>query len=1017
MPLALLAALLVQAAAQDTASLKGARTPAYAPDGRIAVSIDGDLYVQVAANGAWLRLTKGSAWDRDPAWSRDGSSLVYSSNASGRFSLYRLAVGGTNENQPERLTTPRDDDSAPNVAADGSITFVRGFGGAARVWIRTADGAERRLTNRESAEIAPAWSPDGLRVAYIQLFETGRRLLIRTLATGRDGIAVGDRMPERLAWSPDGSRIAFSTIAGAAGRAGIYVVPVNASYVNFVASRRGDVAWSADGKQFAIAEIDEGGPGYNGDPARLGDRAVRDPFGTRSTLAIITAPVAPDADRREALIAAPRILAERNTNVFEQVWQRSADLYFGNGTPRGPSAQWEALANRYRPQAAAAKDDDELQRVLHKMIRDRPPLRQSATGRAAVSSAHPVATDAGLEIFTAGGNAVDAAAAVSFALGVVEPDASGVGGYGQMVIALAKLESPKLIDFMTRVPEDAGLQNTSLLVNGRYPPDGPVLANVPGTVAGMHSAFKQYGSGKVTWKQILAPAIRAAREGYIVSEGLATTLSTEREHFLKYEGSKKLFFRDNKPLVAGDTLKNPDLAWVLEQIADRGADGFYRGVVAQRLADDLRGKGSAMKVSDLNRYFAADREPVHGMYRGYTIYSSAPPVSGGADLVGKFNLLEQYGPVRPYFDDASSLHAALASWTLVPRGRSADPAFWPVDINAMTSKDSAKVRWSCFRADRAIRAADLRPDSLACAPQASRASDNGARPENANSPSGARPDADALPELGSANQSIIERIADATVERGCGADHAVEVTFCHAAGTTAFVVADNQGNAVSVTQTLGTWGGNFYVSPGLGFIYNDKLTSYGTDPSAYGARLPFARHGSTLAPTVVMRGKRPVFAVGAAGNAWITSAVYETLLGLMDYGMNPQQALELPRFLPGGRGGGGAFIPAEAPLFAMEIPAGAASGAAAGAGGRGGGGAPPAAGGRGGAAPGPVTVQVEDGFSPDVIKRLREMGYEFDFVSLKGELREGYGAAIAIDGRRVTAGADPRRSGTAGAVP
>jgi gamma-glutamyltranspeptidase/glutathione hydrolase len=977
-----LAALLAcsgTALAQDAASLNGSRSPAYASDGRLAVSIDGDLYAQVAPGGAWLKITSGTAWDRDPAWSRDGRSIVFSSNRGGKFSLWRLPVGGTGTNTPERITNANDDDSSPSVAADGSIAFVRGFGGAARVWTRGTDGTEKRLTNRESAELAPAYSPDGTRIAYIQVFETGRRLLVRTIANGRDGVASADRMPEKLAWAPDGQRIAFSTTASGAGRAGMYIAAANASYVNFVGSRRGDVAWSPDGKTLTVAEFEEGGPGYNGDPARLGDRAVRDPFGPRSQLVALTAPVAPDADRREANVSAPRDLAARNTDAFEQVWKRSADLYFARaGASR---TQWESLANKYRPQAAAAKDDDELQRVLHKMLRERPNLRDPATGRAAVSSAHPVATEAGLEIFRLGGNAVDAAAAVSFALGVVEPDASGPGGYGQMVIALSRLEKPALIDFMTRVPEDAGLDNTSLMTNGRYPSDGPVLANVPGTIAGMHSAFKKYGSGKVTWKQVVAPAIRAAKEGYVISDGLATTLSTEREHFLKYEGSRKLFFPNGKPLNAGDTLKNPDLAWVLEQVADRGADGFYRGPVAEKLINDFRSKGSPMKLTDLSRYFAADRVPVSGMYRGYTLYSSAPPVSGGADLVGKFNLLEQFGGVRPYYDDAASLHAALASWTLVPRGRVADPGLWPIDIEAMTSKDSAKVRWSCFRNDRAIRQADLRPDSLSCAPI--KASND-------------------APELGSAIRHLL---SDVTAAEGCGQDHAIEVTFCHAAGTTAFAVADNDGNAVAVTQTLGTWGGNFYVTPGLGFIYNDKLLSYSTDPSAYGARLPFARHGSTLAPTVVMRGRRPVFAVGAAGNAWITSAVYQTLIGLIDFDMTPQQALELPRFLPGGRGGGGAFIPQEAPLLPAE------PGAPAGGGGRGGG-----AGGRGGAT-GPVSIQVEDGFSPDVIKRMRELGYEFDFVSLKGELREGYGAAVAIDGRRVTAGADPRRSGAAGAVP
>ena len=199
------------------------------------------------------------------------------------------------------------------------------------------------------------------------------------------------------------------------------------------------------------------------------------------------------------------------------------------------------------------------------------------------------------------------------------------------------------------------------------------------------------------------------------------------------------------------------------------------------------------------------------------------------------------------------------------------------------------------------------------------------------------------------------------------------MTVCHAAGTTAYTVADADGNAVAVTQTLGTWGGNFYVTPGLGFLSNDKLTSYGTDPTQYGSRLPFARHGSTLAPTIAFKGDRPVFAVGAAGNAWITSAVYQTLLGGLDYNLGPQAALELPRFLPGG-----------------GAPGGASAGTR-------------------------YSLQLEDGFAPQVIERLRTLGYDLSFVSARGELREGYGAAIRINAKSVTAGADPRRAGAAGA--
>ncbi|NCW46309.1 MAG: hypothetical protein EBV77_12785, partial [Gemmatimonadaceae bacterium] len=409
------------------------------------------------------------------------------------------------------------------------------------------------------------------------------------------------------------------------------------------------------------------------------------------------------------------------------------------------------------------------------------------------------------------------------------------------------------------------------------------------------------------------------------SDGLATTLATEREHFAKYEGSRALFFRDGKPLQRGDSLRNPDLAWVLEQIATKGADGFYRGDVAAKYADDLRAKGNAMKRSDLERYFANEREPVCGTYRTYRLCSSAPPVSGGADLVARLNLLEQVPTLKRYTDDASSLHAMLSAWFLTPssRNRIADPAMWPVDVASMVHKDTAVARWQCFNADRALTPASVRGDTLACL----KAAQPAASPGNDAEASVARPR-----------------------ESPCGDDHAHEMSVCHAAGTTAFTVADANGNAVAVTQTLGTWGGNFYVTPGLGFLSNDKLTSYGTDPTQYGSRLPFARHGSTLAPTIAFSGSRPVFAIGAAGNAWITSAVYQGLIGALDFQLGPQAALEQPRFLPGG-------------------------------------------GGNSSAASAPYNIQLEDGFAPHVVQRLRALGYDLTFVSARGELREGYGAA------------------------
>jgi gamma-glutamyltranspeptidase len=726
----------------------------------------------------------------------------------------------------------------------------------------------------------------------------------------------------------------------------VYVSPTDGRYVNFAALRTGVPVWAPDGRTIVIAERDADDAGYNGDPDRIVDRAATETFAARAgELTTIQAPAAPDETPATLPVGAAVDRAARNAEAFDRLWERVDRVYFSDAAAAASRARWRALRDTFRPRAQAARTDAELEAVLHALVRERPLLRPEASGRAAVSSAHPVATEAGLEVLRKGGNVVDAAVAVSFALGVVEPDASGIGGYGEMLVYRAGMERPVLIEFMARVPEEASLANASLLENGRYPSDGPILAMVPGTVAGMHSAWQRYGSKKVPWADLLAPAIRAARDGYVVSDGLGTTLARERASFARYEGSRALFFRNGRPRVAGDTIKNPDLAWALEQIAKGGADAFYRGAVAQRIVADLRGQGSAIRSTDLARYFAADRTPVAGTYRGLTVYSSAPPASGGATLVAQLNLFEHHPTPKLYTEDAATLHAMISAWQLVPsgRGRVGDPSLWPVDTDVFSNKDSARVRWRCFDPARALTPRVL--GNVAACDSAQRASSG--------------PGFAAGVDL-------------------CDAEIHAAGAVCRASGTTAFAVADAEGNVVSVTQTLGTWGGNFYVSPGLGFLYNDKLTSYGTDPAGYGARLPFARHGSTLAPTIVFRGngsaRRPILAVGAAGNAWITSAVYQTLVGVVDFGLSPQRALELPRFLPGGRGGG----------------------------------------------PGPtggVAVTIENGLSPEVSARLRAMGYRLNPVSVLGELRMGYGAAVVIESGKVTAGADPRRSGHAGAIP
>lgn len=921
----------------------GARHPAFAADGRLAVSIRGDIWV-IPAVGSWQRLTSGGASDREPAWSSDGSFIVFASDRGGKLDLWRVtAVAGAAAGPPQQLTRSSQPDGQPTVAPDGSIIFTRGRGAGAQLWIRDATGGESRFTDSRATERSAVVSPNGTRVAYVSFDATGRTLHLRTLATRSDSAVITDARLDRVAWAGDDHHIALIP----ARTDSVRVLDLQSRSMIAFTGPRSEPAWSPDGRRVAIADVvPEEAFGYNGDPDRLGDRTLVNYFAPGGGLSIgdvgaVGAPVsAPASDR-----------AERNGDAFDQAWMRTAQLYYSADDARDHRARWEKLKSKFRSRALAAADDHELRMTIHQMLAQRPPYRQAATGRAVVSSAHPTATEAGLTIFRAGGNVVDAAAAVSFALGVVEPDASGIAGYGQMLIFQPGMDKPKLIEFMSRVPEDAGIGGQSA-PTGRG--GGPATANVPGTVAAMYLAWQRHGSKKVSWADIVAPAIKAARDGYVVSEGLATTLTVEREGFMQSPASRALFYKDGRAARVGDTIRNPDLAWTLEQIAKYGADGFYKGEVAQKLVDDLRARGSVIKMSDMARYYAADREPVATTYRNFTVYSSAPPGDGGATLAARLGLLEQFRNPKRYTEDAATTHAMIAAWQLVPstRNRIADPGFWPVNTEPFTNKDTARIRWTCYDPSRALVTSAIRVDSGGCVKATA----------------------------GGAPSLAVTSAPPACEPHGYGAP---DVGPCRAAGTTAYVVGDAEGNLVAVTQTLGTWGGSFYVTPGLGFLYNDKLNSYagGNAIDGYGLRLAYARHGSTLAPTIAFEGtgakKKPVMAVGAAGNAWITAAVYQTLAGMIDAGLDPQAALEQPRFLPGGGGGG--------------------RGAA-------------------GAGPAGVGITIEDGFSPAVMRQLEAMGYRPSYVSLMGEVRMGYGAALKIERGQITAGADPRRAGSAGAI-
>ncbi|MHC4066341.1 MAG: gamma-glutamyltransferase [Planctomycetota bacterium] len=932
----------VQAPDTNAVLQAAVRSPTFSPTGRLAVEINGNLWMaerMVPDGGSLVPVTSGPEWDRQPSWTPDGTTLVFSSDRGGRFDLWMIVVGANGEaDEPKRLTDSPEPDVEPDVGPDGEIVFVRGRNATANLWVRSADGGLRQLTTERGAERSPTFSPDGQQIVYVSERSGRRQLRLRAVDNqNQDNVIIPDMPVEFPSWSPDGQLIAFTTRGG---RHGVWVTPVDGSYTNLVTGRRAAAAWSPDGQHLALAELPRSGPGYNGNPNRVADREAGDVLPSEGRLWIVRAPTALDTELREVAVKATGSRAAYNEEAFDRVWSRIGGMYLGDH-----ATEWEALRSELRPSASVATSDAELEAVIHQLVSRRPRIQQERQGKAGISSAHPLATAAGIEVLKKGGNVVDAAVAVSFALGVVEPDASGIGGYGQMVLYLQHMEEPVAIEFLTRVPEQATLSNASLLENGELPRDGPVLANVPGTVAGMWTAWERYGSGNVQWADLIEPAIQLADGGFVLDDAFTTTLSLERDRFLKYESSTQLFFPGGQPLQAGDTLRNPDLAWTLRQIADGGANAFYRGDLANRIVRDLRGRGNAITLTDMDRYFSVEREPVRGTYRGHTVYGSAPATSGGARLVAKLNLLEQWQRPNPYTEDGATLHAMIEAWKLAPsRGRLADPSLWPVDLEPVLDKGVARNRWTqCFDPDRSTGPADLQ---------------TGANGEAV---------------------CVTDELAMIWGEDLFDCDLSDNQLACPANGTTAFTIADAAGNMLAVTQTLGTWGGNFYVTPGLGFLYNDKLRSYGTNPMDYGARLPYARNTTGISPTLIFKGtdedRRPLAAVGAAGNAWIAAAVYQAVTGIVDYDLGPQDALELPRFLvaagrqPGRRNG-----------------------------------------------PADVVVQVEDGFSPLVMQQLRELGHQVQKISLRGELRMGYGAAVIVADGQVSAGADPRRSGAAGVI-
>ena len=458
-----------------------------------------------------------------------------------------------------------------------------------------------------------------------------------------------------------------------------------------------------------------------------------------------------------------------------------------------------------------------------------------------VASESRLASQVGVDVLRKGGNAVDAAVATAFALAVTLPNAGNIGGGGFMMLHDARSGKDIAIDFREMAPA-AATPNMYLDAQGNVIPDKSLFTQaaigVPGTVAGMMHALERYGTRKRG--ELIAPAIALATRGFPVDEQLAVTLQAETDHLGAWASTKKIFFKGGQPLGVGETLRNPDLARSMQLIARDGAKAFYDGPIGAAIVAEAKAHGGLITAADLKGYKVVEREPVKGSYRGYQIVSMPPPSSGGVHVVQILNILSHY-PLKEWgFNSAKTIHAEAEAMKLAYADRSeylGDPDFVKVPVKGLTSQAYADELARKIDPDKATPSATIKPGK---------------------------------PQPYESDQ------------------------------TTQFTVADAAGNVVSVTFTLNTNFGSGIVASGTGILLNNEMDDFSAKPgvpNAYGlvggdanAVQALKRPLSSMSPTLVLKDGKPWMATGSPGGARIITTTLQTIVDMIDFGMNPAEA-------------------------------------------------------------------------------------------------------------------------------
>ena len=475
-----------------------------------------------------------------------------------------------------------------------------------------------------------------------------------------------------------------------------------------------------------------------------------------------------------------------------------------------------------------------------------PVFAQSQPARALgamVVSQNALASGAGAQALREGGTAIDAAVATAFVLAVTHPTAGNIGGGGFIVFRPAS-GAPEAYDFRETAP--TGSQPTMFLEGGKYSAtrhhNSYVSVGVPGTVAGLYLAWKEHG--KLPWKRLVEPAIGLASDGFPVTEGLARSLRSALRAMAPYPASVAQFSKNGTPYEAGDVLKQPELARTLQRIADQGPAGFYEGETAALVEKEMAAHGGLITRADLKAYQPKKRTPIAGTYRGYDIVSMPPVSSGGVGLIEQLNILEGYDLKALGFRSAASTHALIEAMrrSFADRARYlGDPGFVPdMPIAKLVSKEYAAALRKTISPTRASKSS---PTTFDWPPESDE--------------------------------------------------------------TTHLSVVDRDRNAVSLTYTLEAGYGSKIVVPGAGFLLNNEMGDFnagpglttadglvGTDPNL--AR-PGKRMLSSMAPAIISKDGKLFMVTGSPGGRTIINTVVQTVIDVIDYGMNAQEAADAPR--------------------------------------------------------------------------------------------------------------------------